>query len=172
MRKTCAAVVFLGVALLGMSIPVAATPSHDPGAVQLVITISFTDPPGYWWGSVSGDLSGMVKFPGNPDEPNWFGGVSPAAHFHELFTICVGEGPTPDGCSGTTGSYLTGVDEGVYLFMSGSGKWHFVASGWVTGASSDLAYLIGYAYHENGWTTDPNLGLPIVGSASAFIAPA
>ncbi len=171
-RKTWAVTAVLGIALLWVSLPAAAVQPGGQGVVRLEITISWSDPPGYWWGTVSGGISGMVKYDPNPDEPNWFGGLSPAVHFHEVFTICVGEDATPLGCSLPTGSYITGVDEGIYLFMTGSGKWHFVAYGWVTDASPDLAYLIGYAYHENGWTTDPNLEPPIVGSATGIMAPA
>ncbi len=170
-RKTWAVAAVLGIALLWASLPVAAVPSEDSGIVRLEISVSWTDPPQYWWGRASGDISGMVKYEANPEETPWWGGMSPAGHFYEVFTICPGFSGDPEACTTESASYITGVDQGVYLWMTGSGKWHFMAYGSVIDASPDFAYLIGYAYHENGWTTDPNLGPPIAGSASALMAP-
>lgn len=172
MRKMWAVAVVMAIALLWFAVPATAAPPSSSGTLRFDISIEFTDPQFYWWGSAQGGINGLVKYEGNPDDPNWFGGVSPAAHFHEVFTICPGFSGAPEACTTESTSYITGVDEGVYLFLSGSGKWHFMANGWVTGASPDYAYLIGYKYFENGWTTDPNAAtLPIHGEAAAFMAP-
>ncbi len=113
----------------------------------------------------------MVKYLGNPDESGPYSkGV--VGHFHEIFWVCIGEPVTTYGCQNPEeGSYITGVDEGVYAYASPTGQWHFMANGWVTGASADYAYLIGYKYIENGWTTDPADLVATYGSATAVFAP-
>jgi len=160
--------------ILFMAAPARAVPSDRHGALRSDLTIQWLAPPTpqYWWGGLKGDITGMVKFLGNPDESGPSSkGV--AGHFHEIFWICVGEPVTTYGCQNPEqGPYITGVDEGVYIWNSPTGHWKFQANGWVTGASTEYTYLIGYKYPENGWTGDPMDPLATYGWAQAFFAPA
>jgi len=166
-RKALTVTVVFLTAFLFMAVPANAAGSSDHGALHFDLSITLTAEQGYWWGGLTGPFSGMVTYKGDPDHTAW--GSYYVGHFYEVFTICVGEPVTPTGCPEPEGSYITGVDQGVYLYQNGSGKWHFIAQGWVTGASADYAYLIGYEYRENGWTTNPwefpNVALYGVGTA-------
>ena len=153
MRKTLSAAIAMLFAFVCMSLPAAAVPSGQHGALHADLTLTWSEPPGYWWGGLTGDINGMATY--LPDYTQTGRNTGVIGHFYENFTICFGLTPTPTGCNPPTGSYIIGKDHGVYNIQPDRGKWHFMASGWVTGASSDLAYLIGYKYHENGWTTSP-----------------
>ncbi len=164
----------IAVAILFVTASARAASSSQRGVLRSDLAIQWLAPPTpqYWWGGLTGDITGMVKFLGNPDESGPFSkGV--VGHFHEIFWVCIGEPVTTYGCQNPEeGSYITGVDEGVYAYASPTGLWHFMANGWVTGASNDYAYLIGYKYQENGYTSDPADPVATYGWATAILAPA
>lgn len=175
MKKALALAIVGMFALVYLAMPAQAAPSAKPGALHAEIDIVWTDPPAAWWGSMTGDINGMSIYPPNPDHPNWVSGHAEThilIHFHELFTICVGEVAKPDGCQQPT-SYITGYEEGVYVLNPPAMEYHFQAHGWVTGASADYAYMIGWKYLENGAVIadplNPNVGH---GFAKVLIAPA
>ena len=161
-------------ALMFVMMPARAAPSGKSGALHARVSIVWTDPPAAWWGPMTGDIEGMAIYPPDPERPNWVSSYHEnhlVVHFHELFTICIGEVAKPDGCQNPE-SYITGHEEGVYVLNPPFQKWHFQAHGWVTGASADYAYMIGWKYIENGWVGGPYSSNPGVGVASALIAPA
>ena len=65
-----------------------------------------------------------------------------------------------------------GVATRVCDAQPGGGTGYFMANGSVTGAAPDYAFMIGYTYFENGWTTDPYDPVLTTGEAEAFLAPA
>lgn len=138
--------------VLVMGVPMA-TSAGASGALKFHehITCSEAD---CWVGTVSGDITGAVRFGGDPAHESWGSGT--AWHFYEVFTI------EPE-----SGGWIEGTDAGVYIMANGM----YAANGWVTDASPEWEYLIGYKFHESGFTTDPNT-LPVIGDAHAFIAPA
>lgn len=170
MKKAVTVAVVVLMAFLFTAVPARAA-SH-PGALRFDLSISLTAEQGYWWGSLTGPFTGMVTYKGDPEHTPW--GSYYVLHFYEVFTVCIGVPVTPSGCQTPSTSYISGVDQGVYLYQNGSGKYHFMAQGWVTDASDDYAYLIGYKYQENGWTTTawqfPDVA--VYGEATAFMAPA
>ena len=172
LRKTLTVALVVVMAFLFVAAPVSAKPSDHPGAVRFHVSIEWIVPgPEYWWGGVSGGMTGMVKYLSDPNGNPRGSGI--IGHFYEVFTICIGKPVVAYGCDNPEeGSYITGVDTGVYDVKPDAGKWHFMANGWVTGASPDYAYMIGYKYFENGWTTDPYDPVLTTGEAEAFLAPA
>ena len=106
----------------------------------------------------------MVAYTGDPAHTNWVSGT--VAHFYEVFTLFLGQDTNPRIEPLPGESYITGTDAGVYNLKTG----FFMADGWVTDASPDYEYLIGYKYHERGVTTDPS-GDEVSGEGKAFMAP-
>ena len=154
LRKAWATVAVVAIAFLCVALPTnAAACHHYPRVLHAHMNIAWTDPPGYWWAGLTGDINGMSIYQPDPDHENWITGN--VVHFYEVFAICFGMAPTPMGCNPPTGSYVIGNDHGLYDINPNAVRWHFVATGWVTGASPDMAYLIGHRYYENGWTTSP-----------------
>lgn len=179
MRKALALAIVAAFALTYLAVPAQAAHSDKTGALHAELDIVWTDPPAAWWGSITGDVNGMAIFPPDPERENWLSGPHSdhaaayfVVHYHEVFTICFGEVARPDGCQQPT-SYITGHEEGVYVITPYQDN-HFQSRGWVTGASPDYAYMIGWKYLENGWViaadpTDPNFGH---GLADVVLAPA
>jgi hypothetical protein len=79
-------------------------------------------------------------------------------HYFEIFKITTATGE------------IWGHEKGVYNFMS---NFKFNADGWVTSATGEWASLVGYKFHEIGWTTDPNdpNATAIYGPSTMFLAP-
>jgi len=106
----------------------------------------------YWKGQITGDITGTVYFWENWEKNYVVGKVE---HFFEEFYIDLGNG------------WVSGYDKGVWNFAT----FKFRAHGFVTAASENYAYMIGNVFFEEGTTTDPDLGLPITGTARCFIGP-
>lgn len=152
MRRASAIVIAIA---LGSTLALTGPASADePAMLRMDIEITWSDPPGYWWGGVEGDVTGMVTYTAWPGHEGYATGQ--AAHFFETFTICVGEPVTMSGCTDPTeGEYIVGTLQGLYSLKGSAGKWTFRANGVVTDASPEWEFLIGYRYHENGVTTSP-----------------
>ena len=106
---------------------------------------------GYWMGEITGDLTGTVYFWEKMPDPYIVGKVM---HFSEDFYIDFGNG------------WVSGYDKGVWNFAT----LKFRATGWVTDGSENYEYLIGSKFHEEGFTTNPDV-LPITGEGTSFIGP-
>ena len=107
---------------------------------------------GYWKGEITGALTGTIYFWEKMCDPYIVGKVM---HFSEDFYIDLG-----------SGEWVSGYDTGLWNFAT----LKFRASGWVTAASENCEYLIGCKFHEEGFTTNPDV-LPIVGTGTSFIGP-
>jgi len=105
----------------------------------------------YWKGTITGALSGTVYYWENMPDPYIVGKVM---HFSEDFYIDFGNG------------WVSGYDLGLWNFAT----FKFRATGWVTDASENCEYLIGSKFHEEGFTTNPDV-LPIIGTGTCFIGP-
>jgi hypothetical protein len=106
----------------------------------------------YWKGTTTGALTGTVYFWEKMCDPYIVGKVM---HFSEDFYISLGDG-----------EWVSGYDKGVWNFAT----LKFRATGWVTDASENCEYLIGSKFHEEGFTTNPDI-LPIIGTGTCFIGP-
>ena len=106
---------------------------------------------GYWKGEVTGDTTGTCYF--WETEKNYI--VGKVEHFFEEFYIDLGNG------------WISGQDTGVWNFAT----FKFRAYGWITAASENHADMIGNFFFEEGFTTDPNAGLPIIGTGTCFFGP-
>ena len=105
----------------------------------------------YWLGPIYGcSIAGTVAFHEHWDE-NYVVGTT--EHFFETFTIWP-----------TAGGWITGADQGVWNFAT----FKFRANGWVTDASPQWAFMVGYKYHEMGATSSPDT-LPITGYGTAVM---
>ena len=104
----------------------------------------------YWKGTISGAITGDSYF--WETAKNYV--VGKVEHFFEDFYIDLGDG------------WVSGYDNGVWNFVT----FKFRASGWITGASENCEYLIGCKFHEEGFTTSPDV-LPIIGTGTCFIGP-
>lgn len=120
-------------------------PATPPEAGELV---HYADPALCWYGTVEGDITGTVAF--WETDANYIAGKW--MRFFEVMTI------QPE-----AGGYINGIQRGTWSLKTGS----FSTSGWVTSASAEWAYLIGYRYHEAGTTSDPNV-LPLTGEDTAW----
>ena len=107
----------------------------------------------YWKGTITGDITGTVYFWENWERNYIVGSVE---HFFEEFYIDLGDG------------WISGYDNGVWNFAT----LKFRSHGFVTAASENYAGMIGNFFFEEGYTTDPDLGFPITGTCTSFIAPA
>jgi hypothetical protein len=105
----------------------------------------------YWKGEITGAITGTCYF--WETEKNYI--VGKTEHFFEDFHIDLGDG------------WISGHDEGVWNFAT----FKFRANGWVTSASENYVYLIGSKFHEEGTTTNPDWGLPIIGIGTCFFGP-
>jgi len=138
------------VALLSMlSMPAVSAQPMKPLRCLMVITFDPNLPDPHWIGTVIGDINGKIEFWEQPE--NYV--VGKTEHFFEKFLITTADG------------MIEGFDGGVWNFPT----FKFRANGWVTVASSDWAYLIGYKMHEIG-TTSPFPPIPpetvVIGTAT------
>lgn len=117
---------------------------------DVVISNNFVPPP-HWVGTVTGDITGSVEYWPVPANSYVVGSVK---HFYENFTITTSVG------------IIKGYDIGVWNFST----FKFRAEGWVTSATGEWAGLVGYKYHEMGYTTPLSPPTPIVGTGTMFIA--
>jgi hypothetical protein len=125
------------------SAPVAAQPSGS-GAIKCVLDIEYNG--AFWFGTVTGprcSVEGTIRFDAVEDEYFYPGKTM---HFVEEFTIW------PD-----SGGVIKGKDWGVWNLTT----FKFRANGWIREASDEWAHLVGSRYHEIGWTSNPDDGLPI-----------
>jgi hypothetical protein len=110
----------------------------------------------HWIGTLSGcAIAGKVEYWETPQ--NYVTGAKgeKVEHYFETFTITTATG------------VIEGVDKGIYNLSS---NFKFNADGSVTSATGAWTYLVGYKFHEIGWTTDPNIN-PISGPSTMFLAP-
>lgn len=136
MRNGLAAVFAAGMlALMFASVPVVAADETEPlrGGMSISIDLSLC-PDCHWVGTITGDIEGTVEF-WEIWEENYVVGAT--EHFFETFRITTDSG------------IISGVDRGVWNFAT----FKFRALGWVTEASGDWAYLVGYKFHEMGITS-------------------
>jgi len=123
------------VALLStLSMPAVSAQPMKPLKCSMVITFDPSLPDPHWIGTVSGDINGKIEFWEKWTE-NYV--VGKTEHFFEKFLIT------------TAYDTVEGFDKGVWNFPT----FKFRANGWVTAASGEWAYLIGYKMFEIGVTS-------------------
>jgi hypothetical protein len=106
----------------------------------------------HWVGNLSGcPIAGTVEY----WETDLNFSVGKTEHFFEEFLIT-----TPTGT-------ISGMEKGIWNFAT----FKFRAEGWVTKATGEWTYLVGYKFHEMGTTTDPNIGTAIYGPSTMFLTP-
>jgi len=155
MRKAFGAVlVGCMLALVFASASVASADESEPlrGGMQISIDLSAADL--HWEGPLTGDIEGTIQFWEHWDENYVVGGTE---HFFETFIIMTDRGT------------ITGMDAGVWNLAT----FKFRANGWVTDATGDWAYLVGYKMHEIGTTTafpPPPGSTTVSGTATMFLA--
>lgn len=156
MRKVLAAAfsAFM-LALVFTSAPVASAQESEPLRAEMEISIDLSVPSAdiHWEGPLTGDIEGAIEFWEHWDENYVVGGTE---HFFETFIITTDHGT------------ITGVDAGVWNFAT----FKFRANGWVTEATGDWAYLVGYKMHEMGTTTafpPPPGSTTVSGTATMFL---
>lgn len=146
MRKLFAATLAICMfALLVVSVPqVSADSAADEAGVILVsyAEMSFDIPPGYWQGTLTGDVRGTLAVYEQPE--NFVDGGT--EYFFEAFTITTERG------------VIQGVDEGVYDLATGE----FWAHGRVTEGTGHWTFLADYKFFEWGSTSTPFV-FPMVG---------
>jgi len=158
-KKAACAVLVLTMLML----VVAFAPAASAKTLKCIQTIQFNDwgvagpnpdhtETGYWMGTISGALSGTVYYWENMPDPYIVGNVM---HFSEDFYIEFEDG-----------EWVSGYDKGLWNFAT----FKFRATGWITDASENCEYLIGSKFHEEGFTTSPDVS-PIVGTGTCFIGP-
>jgi hypothetical protein len=163
-RRLLGVTVLMVAFLLVSSSAVAAQPSGSR-AIECVLDITYNVWPEesywgsgeYWSGTVTGpgcSIEGPIKFEAVEDEYFYPRGTM---HFVEVFTI------HPD-----SGGEIHGKDWGVWNYST----FKFRANGWITEASDEWAHLVGSRYHEIGWTSSLDDGLPLTTSdGQMHIAP-
>lgn len=139
-NKSLSLIVVLMVTLLFSPIAAASAKPNTSGPVECIIDITNDLTVGdFWFGTVSGcSLEGTIKFV-HGEKENY--GKGKTWHFYENFIIWP-----------ASGGVIEGTDEGVWNFST----FKFRANGWVTSASGDWAYLVGYKFHEIGTTSNPD----------------
>ncbi len=147
MRKPLAVTLVSILALLFTSVgAVAAQPNEtEPFVCKQDITFDLSLPDPHWIGKLTEcDLEGKVEF--WETSQNYV--VGKTEHFFEIFKITTATG------------VINGVDDGVWNFPT----FKFRANGWVTDASGDWTYLVGYKVHEIGTTSEfpPPAGSTVV----------
>ena len=155
LRKTAVAtLVVCMVALVFASVPVAAVPPSDsePLRCDMAATLDLSQADAHWVGPVTGcDIQGTMEVFETP--ANFIVGNS--EHFFETFTITTSTG------------VISGVDKGVWDFNT----FKFRANGWITDATDDWSYLMGYKLHESGYTSQfpPTQGTIVTLTAAMFL---
>ena len=96
-----------------------------------------------WSGDLSGDLAGSIVVSEFWDQIFVVGNTE---HFFEAFTITTGHG------------VISGVDKGVWDFNTNKVR----ANGWITEATGDWSYLVGYKLHESGYVIPPPEGAEVL----------
>jgi hypothetical protein len=114
--------------------------AHTDAPIECIIDLTFDPNAGNFWdGTVTGcSLQGSIRIWESDD--NYV--VGKTEHFFETFTIWP-----------LSGGEINGVDAGVWNFST----FKFRANGWVTSASAEWEYLVGYKFHEMGRTSDPSV---------------
>lgn len=123
-------------ALVLASAPAALALESESLTAEMQISIDLSVPfkKIHWEGPLTSDIEGTIEFWEHWDQNYVVGGTE---HFFETFIIETKHGT------------ITGVDEGVWNFAT----FKFRANGWVTDATGDWAYLVGYKFHEMGTTS-------------------
>jgi len=146
MKRTTvlATVLCLAVAVLGIgAAPALAKPSvmMKPLVVTETMTAGLPDHPETWYGIVRGDIKGTEETWGCEFDPG-AGAVSP------VFLGGVGPGY---GVISTDRGIITVYKMDIYI----EGTWEFRNVGFVSDATGDWAYLVGWNTYAYGFTTDP-----------------
>lgn len=146
----------LMIALLSTSFTAVSAKPNTSRPVECIINITNDLTVGdFWFGTVSGcSVEGTIKFE-HGEKENYI--VGKTGHFFEVFTIWP-----------ASGGEIKGIDEGVWNFST----FKFRANGWVTSASEDWAYLIGYKFHEIGTTSNPEEVVVTAPGTKMKLAPA
>jgi len=136
-----------------LALPAAAlADTEDIYRADVAIAIDLAASDAHWVGTATGDIAGKVEFWETPD--NYI--VGKVMHFYESFKITTATG------------VIQGYDVGLWNFS----MFKFRAEGRVTSATGDWAGLVGYKFHEMGYTTafPPPDGHTISGTGSMFLA--
>ena len=142
--RLIAAVLLVLIACLTLAAPSAARQKNKmkPLKVTETMTAGLSDHPDTWYGNVKGDINGTQEGWGCSFDPGP-GAVSP---------IFLG-GASP-------GYSLIITDRGTITFYKMDvyidGSWEFRNVGFVTDATGDWEYLLGWVTYAYGFTTDPN----------------
>jgi len=131
---------------------VAAAPKEsEPMRCEMAASLDLSDPNAHWVGPVTGcDIEGTLEVFETP--ANFFPGQT--EHFFETFILTTDSG------------VISGVDNGVWAFNT----FKFRANGWITQATGDWSYLVGYKLHESGYTSafPPTEGTIVTLSGTMF----
>lgn len=139
--------ILMAVLMLALLFSSIAAVSAQAGApIECVVDLKYDPSVGpYWDGTISEcSLQGSIRI-WETDE-NYFAGKT--EHFFETFTIW------PE-----SGGEINGEDAGVWNIST----FNFRANGWITSASPEWEYLVGYKFHEMGRTSDPSV-IPLTAS--------
>jgi len=153
-RKAIATMVitlFLTLAVMALPLVSVSAQPMKPLRCEMELTFDLGLPDPHWIGTVTGDIEGTIEFWEFWDQ-NYV--VGKTEHFFERFLI------TTDG-----GDTIEGFDQGVWNFGT---TFKFRANGWVTEASGDWAYLVGYKMFEIGMTS-PFPPSPVYGTATMIL---
>jgi opacity protein-like surface antigen len=139
-KKLVALLTVLMVIWMSSSITAVSAQPNASRPIKCVVDIQ-TNEPGIqpdWYGTVSGCiLEGNITF--TETNENYVAGKT--GHFFEDFVI-----------HPASGGEIVGYNGGVWNFST----FKFRANGYVTSASEEWAYLVGYKYHEMGVTSSPD----------------
>lgn len=155
MRKVAvAALAVCMMALVFASVPAVSAASEEdaPMVCSMTATFDLSTPSEPWKGSLTGcAIAGSLLVYEKPDV--FFAGNT--EHFFEDFVITTSTG------------VISGVDQGVWDFTT----FKFRANGWVTDATGDWSYLVGYKLHESGHTSavPPLEGTLVILSGTMFL---
>ena len=152
-KGTLILITALMVALLFASISAVSAQPDAPGVIECVTDIAYDGD--HWSGTVTGcSLEGTIAYWAVQSE---YFEAGKTLHFSETFTIWP-----------ASGGEINGENRGVWNFST----LKFRANGWVTDASEDWAYLVGYKFREMGTTSNPAV-LPITAPDTTMrLAPA
>jgi hypothetical protein len=142
-----------------LSVPVASAKSSEPTPLRCTFVLTFDPnaPDPHWEGPVAGDIVGTMQM-----YERWSDNyvVGATEHYFEDFVITT-----------TGGDVIKGYDKGVWNFAT----FKFRDLGWVTDASGDWAFLVGYHVLGMGTTTayppEPPMTVVIGTGSNTFTPP-
>jgi hypothetical protein len=141
-----------------LSVPIASAKSCEPKPLVCTFVLTFDPnaPDPHWEGPIAGDIVGTMQMYERWSDNYVVGGTE---HYFEDFIITT-----------SNGDVIKGYDKGVWNFAT----FKFRDIGWVTEASGDWAFLVGYHVLGMG-TTTPYPPVPpettVVGTGTNAITP-